>query len=77
MELNTQEELKAQLMASNDEFQNLMQRHAEMDRRVSELEGLEHLTEQEQLEEVQLKKQKLHLKDRINEMLHGKPASVA
>lgn len=77
MELNTQEELKAQLMETNEEFRSLIQRHAELDRRVTELEALEHLTEQEQLEEARLKKQKLHLKDKINEMLHGKLASVA
>ncbi len=34
----TQEELKAQLMQTNEEFRNLVLRHAELKKRVMELE---------------------------------------
>ena len=70
MELNTQEELKAHLMATSEEFRELVERHHEYDRRLEELEAMSHLTEDEQMEEVRLKKMKLHFKDLMNDYLH-------
>ena len=70
MELNTQEELKAHLMASSDEFREMADRHHEYDRRLEQLEAMTHLSEDEQMEEVRLKKLKLHLKDQMNDFLH-------
>ena len=70
MELNTQEELKAHLMATSEEFRELVTRHSEYDRRVEELEAMSHLSDDEQMEEVRLKKLKLHLKDQIIDHLH-------
>src|SRR5512138_2004071 len=65
MERNAQEELKAHLMDSNEEFRQLAARHSEYARQIDTLEALPHLTEQEQLEEVRLKKMKLRLKDQM------------
>jgi uncharacterized protein YdcH (DUF465 family) len=74
MELNShEEEIKAHLMASSDEFRELVTRHAEYDRRLEELEAMTHPSEDEQLEEVRLKKLKLHLKDQITGLLHQQP----
>lgn len=70
MELNTQEELKAHLMASSDEFRELATRHGDYDRRLEQLEAMMHLSDDEQMEEVRLKKLKLHLKDQMNDLLH-------
>jgi uncharacterized protein len=70
MELNTQEELKAHLMATSEEFRELAARHQEYDRRLEQLEASSHLSDDEQMEEVRLKKLKLHLKDQMNEMIH-------
>ncbi len=70
MELNTQEELKAHLMASSDEFRILANRHTEYDRRLEQLEAQSYLSDDEQMEEVRLKKMKLHLKDQMNDLLH-------
>lgn len=70
MELNTQEELKAHLMASSDEFRELAIRHSDYDRRLEQLEAMTHLSDDEQMEEVRLKKLKLHLKDQMNDLLH-------
>lgn len=71
MELQNQAEVKAHLMATSEEYRLLSQKHAELDRRVTEMECQEFLTEQEQLEEARLKKLKLYVKDLMNEKLHG------
>jgi uncharacterized protein YdcH (DUF465 family) len=64
-----QEEIKAHLMATSEEFRTLVQEHSQLHHKLEELEGKGHLSEAEHLEEVQLKKQKLRLKDQINAML--------
>jgi uncharacterized protein YdcH (DUF465 family) len=76
MELNTQEELKAHLMASSDEFRELVARHTHYDRRLEQLEAMSHLNDDEQMEEVRLKKLKLHLKDQMNELLHRQAGAL-
>ena len=76
MELNTQEELKAHLRASSDEFRELATRHSEYDRRLEQLEAMTHLSDDEQMEEVRLKKLKLHLKDQMNEILHRQSGAM-
>lgn len=76
MELNTQEELKAHLMASSDEFRELAARHSEYDRRIAQLEEMTHLSDDEQMEEVRLKKLKLHLKDQMNDLLHRQAGAL-
>lgn len=69
MEKNTQEELKAHLMSTNEEFRSLAERHAQYHKRLEELEANPHLTVEDEAEEQRLKKQKLHLKDLMNEIL--------
>jgi uncharacterized protein YdcH (DUF465 family) len=69
MERNAQEELKAHLMATNEEYQKLANQHAEFAKKLDELESLSHLTEDEQIEEVRLKKIKLHLKDQMEALV--------
>lgn len=71
MELPNEDELRAQLMATSEEFRLLAQKHAELDRRVTAFESLEHLSESDQIEEARLKKLKLYVKDLMNEKLHG------
>jgi uncharacterized protein YdcH (DUF465 family) len=58
-------------MATSEEFRLLAQKHAELDRRVTQMESQEYLSDQEQLEEARLKKLKLYVKDLMNEKLHG------
>ena len=65
MERNAQEELKAHLMATSEEFRKLASQHLEYASKLDALESLPHLTDQEQLEEVRLKKLKLRLKDQM------------
>ena len=69
MERNAQEELKAHLMATNEEFRQLAAQHSQFAKQLDELEALPHLTEQEQLEEVRLKKLKLRLKDQMEAIM--------
>jgi len=64
-----EEEIKDRLMSSNPEFRRLVEEHRLYDGRLSEL-NRRHMTEQDYLEEVQLKKKKLHLKDQMNAMIH-------
>jgi uncharacterized protein len=65
MERMAQEEMKAHLMSTNEEFRQLAQQHSEYARKLDVLEALPHLTDEEQLEEHRLKKIKLRLKDQM------------
>ena len=63
------EELKAHLMANNEEFRLLASQHSEFAHKLDELEALPHLTEQEQVEETRLKKLKLRTKDQMEAIM--------
>jgi len=69
MENNTQDELKAHLMASSEEFRAMAAEHSKLHHKLEALEAKHHLSDQEQMEEVLLKKQKLRLKDQMNAFL--------
>jgi uncharacterized protein YdcH (DUF465 family) len=70
MDTKALEELKAHLIATDEEFRRLAAQHTEYDRMLSALEAKHALTEQEQMEEVRLKKMKLRLKDQMMEIMH-------
>ena len=65
MERNALEDLKAHLIATNEEYRKLSGEHSEFARKLDALESLPHLTDDEQLEETRLKKMKLRLKDQM------------
>ena len=69
MERNAQEELKAHLMSTNEEFQRLATKHSEYARQLDDLEALPHLTQDQELEETRIKKLKLRLKDQMEAIL--------
>ena len=72
------EELKAHLMATNEEFRHLVSQHSEYAHKLDELESLPYRTEQEQLEETRLKKLKLRLKDQMEAIMsHNRSQQVA
>lgn len=64
------DELKAHLMATDEKFRELARQHSEYDQKLQELEAKHALTEEEQLEEVRLKKLKLRLKDQMAEIMN-------
>ena len=66
---NDFEELKHQLLESNDEFRQLATQHHDLDERIHALATRPFLSQPEQLEEVKLKKKKLALKDQMEGML--------
>jgi uncharacterized protein YdcH (DUF465 family) len=63
------EDLKHLLIETNQEFRELASRHQTLDSRLHELEAKHYLSNDEQFEEVNLKKKKLHLKDRMEVIL--------
>jgi len=78
MERNAQEDLKAHLIATNEEFRRLCGQHSEFARKLDALESLPHLTKDEQLEETRLKKLKLRLKDQMEAIMsQNRPQQVA
>jgi uncharacterized protein len=68
MEIN-QDELKAHLMATSEEFRALADQHCQYHKLLEALEAKPRLTDEEQAEEHRLKKIKLRLKDQMNEIL--------
>ena len=67
--ITSEEELKAHLATTDDRFRELSRQHGEYDRRLVELESKHSLTEDEQMEEVRLKKLKLNTKDQMREIM--------
>lgn len=65
MEISNTEGLKEQLMMTNSEFRELAREHGRYEERLSELSALAYPSDEEQLEEVTLKKKKLALKDQM------------
>jgi uncharacterized protein YdcH (DUF465 family) len=63
------QDLKDQLLQKDEEFHNLFARHHELEDRLHELTTRPYLSEPEQFEEVTLKKRKLQLKDRMEDIL--------
>lgn len=66
---NTQEDLKAHLMATDEEFRKLAEQHSQYHRELESLDSKGLLTEHEQVEEQRLKKLKLRLKDQMNAIM--------
>jgi uncharacterized protein len=68
MESN-QDELKAHLMATNEEYRSLAERHAEYHKQLEAIEAKSPLSLEDEVEEQRLKKQKLRFKDQMNQIL--------
>lgn len=72
------EETRRLLLQSSDVYRQLTSDHHTLDDRLKLLAGKPHLTDDEQLEEVRLKKEKLRLKDQMEAIVrrHQGPVST-
>jgi uncharacterized protein YdcH (DUF465 family) len=72
------ESVKAELMTSNPEFRELAREHGRYEARLSELSSLSYPSDEEQMEEVTLKKKKLAIKDQMYSLMlqHEKTVST-
>jgi len=71
------EEVKDLLLETNDEYRQLASQHHELDERLVELESKHYLSDNEHVEEVTLKKRKLHLKDRMEAIVRHYSGAAA
>ncbi len=65
MDTATTDSLKEELMTRDPEFRELATEHTRYEQRLSELSALAYPSDEEQLEEITLKKKKLALKDQM------------
>jgi uncharacterized protein YdcH (DUF465 family) len=62
-------ELRNHLLQTDEEFRQLAAQHQDLDQKLNSLSGKPYLSDSEQIEETTLKKRKLHLKDRMEDIL--------
>lgn len=79
MDITTADLLKEELMNRDPEFRELAREHTRYEERLRELTALAYPSDEEQLEEVTLKKKKLALKDQMYALImqHQKNQSVS
>jgi len=65
MDMSTADPVRDELLRSNQEFRELVHQHEGFEKRLSELAHLTYPNDDEQFEEVTLKKKKLAIKDEI------------
>ena len=70
-------ELRENLLNTDEEIRALSMKHHELDERLHELAVKSYLPESEQVEEITLKKRKLQLKDRMEDILRRRQYPAA
>ncbi len=75
METSTAEAVKDELFNKNPTFRDLVQKHQNYEKRLSELAELTYPNDEELLEETTLKKKKLLLKDEIHQIMQSHASS--
>jgi len=75
MDMTTPDAVRDELLKSNQAFRDLVHQHQTFETRLSELAHLSYPSEDEQLEEVTLKKKKLAIKDEIYAMMQQQTVS--
>jgi uncharacterized protein YdcH (DUF465 family) len=63
------DDLKAELIQTDDDFRRLYEEHQEFERRLQELNHKTLLSQDDEMEEKKIKLHKLVLKDRMEQML--------
>ena len=79
MDITTADLLKEELMDRDPEFRELAREHTRYEERLSQLTALAYPSDEEQLEEVTLKKKKLAIKDQMYSLIiqHQKSQTVS
>ncbi len=83
METYTQDEdAKAHLLATNEQFRALSEQHALLKKQIEQMESKAHVTGAEEIEQQRLKKLKLQIKDQMNDLLndqltHSRAATIS
>ena len=70
MDIATTESAKEELLKQSQTFRDLVHQHQSYEKRLTELSELTYPNEDEQLEEVKIKKKKLNVKDEIYAMIN-------
>ncbi len=63
------DDLKAELIQSDDEFRRLYEEHQQFERRLQEINQKTLLSQEDEMEEKKIKLHKLMLKDRMEQLL--------
>lgn len=71
MDMSTADPVRDELLRSNQAFRDLVHQHEDYEKRLTELAHLTFPSDDEQLEEITLKKKKLAVKDEIYDMMHS------
>ncbi len=69
MEITNTDSLKEHLISTDPEFRELAREHGRYEARLSELSALPYPNDEEQLEEITLKKKKLAVKDQMQAII--------
>jgi uncharacterized protein YdcH (DUF465 family) len=69
--------MNEQSQDANEEYRDLAAKHQELDARLTQLTSKHYLSEPEQLEEATLKKRKLQIKDRMEDLRRRRPDAPA
>jgi len=79
MDVTTADMLKEESIKRDPEFREMAREHTRYEQRLSELSALAYPSDEEQLEEVTLKKKKLALKDQMYSIMmqHQKTESLS
>jgi len=66
---STTVEVREKLLHSSEKFRKLSEEHSKYDQKLGDLSGKSFLSEEERVEEVNLKKLKLQVKDQMERMI--------
>ncbi len=73
----TADSLREELLTTDEEFRNLHDQHQDLEHRLTELHQKSLLSEKDELEEKQIKRQKLFLKDQMETILRQRQREEA
>ena len=67
--MSNEDEIREYLFSNDPNFRRMVEEHRSYENQLLTLSHREHVTDQEQFQEVNLKKKKLYLKDQMSRMI--------